>query len=715
VSPKAPGSAGFRIQTVALIVLPFLLFVVFSELFLLRAPHIFIGFDGGYTLDLAIRQLRSGSDLHALNGDFMSALGHIYYPANFKLFPSFWLLSWMPRIGEAKAAVLAAILLELLFAAYLLARTAGLSRPLAVAASALACICLFPFQGVGYVFSLVPLVPHIGTSIAATLLMVVCFARFGQAPAREDWPWAAAFLALLAWCAFATITALVIAGCFLALAMAATCLFAASRQERMRKAALLGISAALFFGTGAASFLAGLLMDSVPSLFPGDLEDNVSRRHAVSIFFHSAAYGPTGPLLVVSAGLGAVWSLLNGSRPERIFAGVLLTFFALLGAAALAIYLTRTWRGPAPLYLEVVVFPLYAVFAVKLVSRLIGLIAGFAVRFLPAFRSAISAPTVFVAMLATAFPAWLVLTGSTANYGFTYPPAQSPVTDTLRKEIALRKGGEFKGRVVTLTGRSIPGAAGWIDLHGGDSTRAMAIGNEHRVTGLSYFQIPNLFPYGPTLSPGFYLLSKSFLARPGDKPMRNVTVLRNIDPRILGMMGVRYFITDAESDRPAALRLRTQGGGAESLLLYDIGKVNVGQFSPMVPLLAASIGDAVAKMSAPGFDPEESFVVHHPFTPPARLSRARGASLVYEEPALRFRAASEGWSVVLLPLDYSHCLEVESLAGASPQVFRANMALTGMLFEKLVDVRLLHRTGPISNAGCLLSDRKELLRITAAK
>jgi hypothetical protein len=703
---------GALVRRTALIALPCLLFLFFYELFLLRAPHIFIGFDGGYTLELALRQLRSGSEWHALNGDFQSSLGDIFHPANFKLFPSFWLLYWIRDVDSAKAATLSAILLEVLFAGYLFARTAGLSRSLAIAASALLCVCLFPFHGVGYVFSLVPLVPQIGTSIAVALLMVVCFARFGQATAREDWPWAAAFLALLAWCVFAIIPILLIASCLLAFATVGTCLFAASKQEKARKASLLGIAAILFCGLGPALFFAGILMDSVASLFPGELEDNVTRRASVSIFFHYASYGIVGPVLVVSAALGALWSAFKGGRTERIFAGALLLFFALLGATSLAIYLTRTWRGPAPLYLEIAVIPLYAVFAVRLVSRSFDLIAGIAGRVLPVLRRlTIPGLEILIACVAVAFPAYLVLTERSGDYGRTYPPRRSPIIDILETEIALHKGDQFRGRVATLTGRSIATPVGWIDLYGADASRADAIGNEHRVTGLNYFRIPNLFPYGPTLSPGFYLMSRALLARPEDRPMRNVTVLRKIDSKALGMMGVRYVITDAESDQPVALRHRIRSGASESLLLYEIDKVNVGQFSPTVPLLAGSIDEAFRRLKAPEFDPRESFVIHDALAGTAALLRARDASLLFEGPSLRFRASSDGRSVVLLPLNYSLCLDVETLEGRAPRIFRANVALTGILFEKQIEVRLLTRTGPISKPGCLLADRNDLLNV----
>jgi hypothetical protein len=206
-------------------------------------------------------------------------------------------------------------------------------------------------------------------------------------------------------------------------------------------------------------------------------------------------------------------------------------------------------------------------------------------------------------------------------------------------------------------------------------------------------------------------MTRAFLARPEDKPMRNVTVLRKIDTKVLGMMGVRYFITDTESDQPAKLRAHIRSGESESLLLYEIDKVNVGQFSPTVPLLAVSIDDAIRQMKSAEFDPQKSFVIHGALAGAAALLRARDASFVFEGPSLRFRASSDGPSVVLLPLDYSRCLDIESLAGRAPQVFRANVALTGILFEKQVDVRLLTRAGPASKPGCLLSDRNDLINV----
>jgi len=707
------------IRYIVLLVFPFILFLVFKELFRLRASEIFIGFDGGYILNFATRQLRSDSEFLTLNSDFLSSLGHIYYPTNFKLYPSFWFLYFIRNINTAKASLLSIELLELSCATYLFVRTVGLSRAVAVIASSVVCICLFPFFGLGLVFSLLPVVPHIGDSIAAVLLMVVVFWRFGRYSIRRDWPWAVAFIGLSAWCVFASMASLLIAACFLALTILSA-FFACNRGEIPRKAALIGITSLLFLILGPGLFLAGLTMNSVGFLFPKELGDTTMNLQMISIFFHKDSYGMAGPILVIFAILGAGWSIFSANKSERVFAWVLLLFFFFMGVATLVVFYTKAWKGPEPFYLEIYFIPLYATFAVQLVKRLLERASGLIAPIFPKAQTLkrfrhFFPPEFCLIFLAIAFAACLVLTGSKGDYGFKYPPDRSLITDLLVKEISLQKGTEFRGRVVTLTGRSLLKPVSWFDLHTQDVLRASAIGNEHRVTGLNYFHIPNLFPYGPTLSPGYFVFSRMFFARQEDVPLRNIATLRKIDPRMLAMIGIRYFITDAESDPPTILRQKIPSNDGNFLFLYEIEDVNTGQFSPVEPVQVGSIDEAFNKLKSPDFNPHNKFIVYKPWPESASLLPAKETSLVFEDPSLHFRASSEGISVVLLPIEYSNCLAVQNLTGNFVKVFRANVLLTAVMFEKRVDIRLLTRTGPIHNPGCLLADREDLLNEGVSK
>ena len=95
-----------------------------------------------------------------------------------------------------------------------------------------------------------------------------------------------------------------------------------------------------------------------------------------------------------------------------------------------------------------------------------------------------------------------------------------------------------------MIGRSIDRNIDWLDLHAIDGALIRATGNDHRLVGLHYFGIPGMFVYTPTISPFFYAVTSRLLAKAGDMQMRSVMVLREIDPRILAMIGVRFVITD---------------------------------------------------------------------------------------------------------------------------------------------------------------------------
>ena len=71
------------------------------------------------------------------------------------------------------------------------------------------------------------------------------------------------------------------------------------------------------------------------------------------------------------------------------------------------------------------------------------------------------------------------------------------------------------------------------------------------------------------------------------------------------------------------------------------------------------------------------------------------------------RAQSTGWTMLVLPLEYSHCLKLQVLSGEEPQLMRTDIALTGILFNQNVDVRLVSRIGLFTHPRCRWKDYKE--------
>jgi hypothetical protein len=352
--------------------------------------------------------------------------------------------------------------------------------------------------------------------------------------------------------------------------------------------------------------------------------------------------------------------------------------------------------------------PLYSIFAVDCVRRVSNWL-----------RSSLRAPNlpdwsieIGLVLLAVGLAAYAKSRSPSSSYGFEYPPKPSPIVEVLKVQTGLVPGADFRGRAVTLTGRNIDRPIGWLDLHGQDAARANEIGNEHRVSGLSYFDIPHLFPYGASLPLAYHVLVSRLLARPGDREMRNVEVLREFNPTILRMLGARYVIADGEIGESAELRATATAGRDGNLYLYELPEPNLGQFSPTSATRVDNATELMRRLRDPAFDPMSEILVQQPragaFVP------ARDTSLVYEGVTLRYRAKSDAQSLALLPVDFSHCLTIDSPSGGAVQIFRANLALTGLQFSGAIDIRITTHTGPFDHPACLLADRNELAALRLA-
>ena len=73
----------------------------------------------------------------------------------------------------------------------------------------------------------------------------------------------------------------------------------------------------------------------------------------------------------------------------------------------------------------------------------------------------------------------------------------------------------------------------------------------------------------------------------------------------------------------------------------------------------------------------------------------------------RVSASSHGKSLLVLPFEFSRCLEVKELEG-SARIGRADFFLTGLLFDNKLDAELRFRFGPFENADCRLADLADI-------
>ena len=287
---------------------------------------------------------------------------------------------------------------------------------------------------------------------------------------------------------------------------------------------------------------------------------------------------------------------------------------------------------------------------------------------------------------------------------FEYPPKSNPMIDILSQEVKQPLGSEFRGRVADMLGRSIErNVLSAPDIFALAASLVQTTGNDFRLMGLHYFGIPGFFQFNETISPFLYVTSTRLLAFPEDKQRRNVMVLRKIDTRILAMLGVRFVITDRVYDGVGATLSARMRAGEHDLFLYEIGNPNVGDYSPSTVVAIPSASGIVMRMANPNFDPKHEVIADIPIEANG-LVPANNARLTFKGGALQLQAESHGQSILLVPLEFSRCLDATPVKYEKPVIFRANLLETGVLFSERVDAILSIRTGAFFNPACRLRD-----------
>jgi hypothetical protein len=666
----------------------------------LKRSQLLISIDGGFMRSLAHSQFEWGVPYFRSSLDFLQGLGDIFFQVNFTMFPSFVIAHFFNNETAAPVIIYLVIATEMTLAILFFGRRVGVSRSTSLAAAVLTVLVFFPISSPTLIYPVMAVSPLVGTAVAVGLTMGGAFLSIGRANWPVDLAWAALILALMAWTALSSITGLILSAPFLLLCALSGVLAATSVGERWRKIGFVIIIAALLATTGPALYLLSLVFDTAAATFPLELANDRASFKFASLLFHWREFGPTGPLLVSFAIFGALVAIFDrGSRTLRFFAITLLTYLCSRLTFATLTIIFDFWRGPSPIYFEFFVIPLYAIFATYFVGRLFELM-----RWVGGWRapSARGAQALVVAAGVLASVAFAARTHS-QNYGFEYPPRSTPFTELMTQQAALPPGGPFRGRAVNMTGRAKDDPTDWFQLMTRDEALTEEIGNDMRMTGLRAFEIPSLFQYTPTITPAFYAITSRLLARPGDKQMRSVQVLRRVNVPVLQMLGIRYVVTDAPSDDGATLRATETVKGA-TLYLYETPKPNLGDYSPTIVHKASTAVDVMNRLADPAFDASRE-IVADVLGGGEGLAPAMNARLAFDGVALHVAAESSGRSILLLPLEFSRCLAVDSAQSPAPLLFRADLLETGVAFSGKLDASISLRTGPFFlDPGCRLGD-----------
>jgi len=707
-----------------------------------NSPYLFYGSDGRFEVTLITQHSLFVPPILALTNNFIHGLGNVWFPFNPWFIPSYFLALSEPGVFTNFALAYAISATELFIATYLTARLADTSRLVALIAAWVLLLLTFRYVEWHKIPTTMSNFPHYATIVGLSAATASSLLRIQRSRLGLSIAIACFFFLALSYIVVVAPTLLILAAPQFVVFAASSVLSVLDRREMLFKLVLLGAVLVACILAGYAQFVAGLVFYTAAHVFEG-LSLRPASLQEVSLLF----WTPVPPLFsiersFVSLGLlGAAWAAWRSAGVQRLTAIAFLVTASVILVVGLVHFHYRFWVGPAFWYFEGFLFPFHATFAAFAACDVIRIVLRLVVQFLgPARlqRADLNKRMVRVAALLIAGVSWIyvcheqrIAPASDIPYYVPYPETETPITKIIKDEIALKPGDAFRGRVATLIGRIFSESTNVdvVGLWGFQRVLATeATGNSHDAAGFWQDSVPTLLEYNPLITPPYFAFARSFFTEPADLQIRNEVAMRRIDPRLLAAVGVRFVVTDRPFDSELRLRQVLEVPVSEAYLkragiprqiptfklyLYQLNGVNVGQYSPTEPRVVRRASEMLDVLGDPVVDLMRTFVVSENM--PGGLSAATLREFLIERGQFTVRATTAGRSVLVLPMEYSRCLDlVTRPAGSHAQLFRANLLMTGIIFEGDLDVTIFYRTGPFMASGCRLRDTDDMKAIEMA-
>jgi hypothetical protein len=717
------------IARVLLIAAHTLLFTAISYVaFTSTRGRLFNGIDGAYMLTLAAHQFAFTPIAAGFFANPFQGLGDLWFNLNAWILPGYLvphLLLGPGREFSSSFRILSYSIfaLELFGSTLFFARSIGRDWVTGLLAAWSLPLLIMPYFLTEMIYPILELTPQGATAISETLLLLGLFARLGT---RGGWMRNAAvasiilLLAMHYSLAYPTTTILAAP----VLLFAGIGLVLGETQGRKVKLLTVGAVVALLAATGFAAFVLGIFIYSASAFWATKFEALRQSWLFGSILFQGSRHNHTGPGLFILGTGGLIMAARSNDRRLRSLAAAILVFVAAILLFAVANATVDLWSGPAPVYFEMMLWPIYVIFAAQLVVTVVS----------TGWRIVASG---FDRLSAIDYGSWrwetlcfllplLVVTGVILHHRgpavgpemWPAPGADRPIARTLRQAIRMRPQQPYGGRVITLEALGRTDPVDWYNLLNLDWQRVHAIGNDYDTIGLWTNNIATLMEYDSTMSPAFFGLASGLLARPDDKQARSVIVLRRANVPILALLGVRYVIADADEPPPLRLLQKEDTTNREQLRLYEVPNVNLGTYSPTEIANVRSFAAALAWLDTPSRDLSQAAVMigkKSQETDGLTLTSATHATIRLEEGGITVEATAPGDALLILPFEFSHCLTVHPRDRTlpPPQLVRIDAALTGLLFHGQVDANVVYFTGPFHGATCRIHDAEEFRHLVA--
>ena len=380
-----------------------------------------------------------------------------------------------------------------------------------------------------WLYAIYNLIPHLAQVSCIAIMIIACFwaIEFEPPALMLILTLTAVGLVVLSVASFVTTTILMVP--VIAIYGGASIFAAKKRVDALFKVASMAACVAVPVSLGMMQYAVAAGRYTAYNFFDQEFMQSRASPYYASILYQN---GALGKLIVILGLIGALYAAYTGSRTLRIFALTHIGATALFQVVALLVVTyAEGYHGPSPLYFEMMMWPvmfLFTAFAVSAAWRQAGgwLLSALGARKQRDFVVQ-HGLLLGITLLLAGWNGLAAASGRPANCALVdfFPIQSNAITEYLRANIATSVGVPFRGLAATFDGAQGKDPVNWFSFHASDAQIWREIGNDLRLVGLWWYDIPTLMQYSPLITPPYYLLLTEFLATPADRQIRSILVL----------------------------------------------------------------------------------------------------------------------------------------------------------------------------------------------
>jgi hypothetical protein len=622
--------------------------------------------------------------------------------------------------NPAKPTVFVVYAAIMVLSVYLLGRAVRIERGISMFGAFLCPLLILP-SFIGFpprLHGYFAFLPFVSQQMAFALVLIACFWKLEQLR-FGSWLLLTLVATLSALCAFLSAPWTIAIMMPVTLFFIATSFFVAPNWRAIVSKLLAGFCIIVAMAIlGIIQFAYALYSYNATRFFSPEMFND-----RLSIYFASILYHPgPGKMVIVTAMVGAFYAVFTGSNRLRIFAAAFLVYTTAFQFTALVVNRFATgYVGPSPLYFEYLLWPFYLIFCaitvfaamrwlLMFLSLALSRVSARWITVVPRRVWHINLPSHAVLIITICFlsgentRASINHTDNCTQYVYIDRPTK--ITEYLRGETELKPGVRFRGLTATFTGYQNTLSTIFDDFGHAERTALSETHNEHRSIGLWMYRIPTLFQGSSFMTPAYYFFLTEFFTRPQDRQTRGVVMLTRPNPPLLQLLGARFVITDFDPGF-GALRVKIPLSNGRALRLIELDDPNLGQYSPTEVSQVNDFHSAAVALHNSLFDGRRTVVTDRALL--GDLVPAHDVELIFVKLGFSVSAKSTGRSVIVLPVQYSHCWKISG--SGNPFLFRANILQLAIGFEGALHANLEFHFEPFSSPQCRLDDLKDMERL----